>query len=403
MQSRLLTLYTNWKEFYMRTFAQLQKIVQVDAPKIINQGFSETQTTDSTKNTSDELSQSKLVNSNQETQSLKKIHRSRSRSQKSDDTDSSQENRSKNLYTSGTRSKHFSNQEIKKSKVQQPSLISEAIKALNYKPPVKPIQFIPSMLQKVKIDQQVTIASLDEYYTQIIREQKVKSRMFQAYQPQDPFYEQSYTFNWKENLQNIVVDMENLYRQQIDQFQMYNQIRLVVENDQFQEKEDIMLSLINQIDHKLIKHRTDYEIIDQNIEKFKKTLINSKNQRIQAQQAEALAREQERQTQLQLQKLNQMNQNTQPQFKLQYSLPNQYNHRYQFQMNQNPRKFQNKGPKSYPCKYFHGYRGCNMGENCVFIHEPAFQGQRIPYNEMERVIAEYSIQPSKHIKTAANK
>lgn len=52
----------------------------------------------------------------------------------------------------------------------------------------------------------------------------------------------------------------------------------------------------------------------------------------------------------------------------------------------NPRRFQNRGPKSYPCKYFHGIRGCSSGDSCEFIHEEKYKGIRIPYPEMERVI-----------------
>jgi Zinc finger C-x8-C-x5-C-x3-H type (and similar) len=53
----------------------------------------------------------------------------------------------------------------------------------------------------------------------------------------------------------------------------------------------------------------------------------------------------------------------------------------------NPRRFQNRGPKTYPCKYFHGIRGCSLGESCQFIHEEMYKGIRIPYQDMERVIA----------------
>jgi hypothetical protein len=50
-----------------------------------------------------------------------------------------------------------------------------------------------------------------------------------------------------------------------------------------------------------------------------------------------------------------------------------------------------KGPKTYPCKFFHGYKGCIWGETCSFIHEESYKGMRIPYIEMESVIANHQV------------
>jgi len=38
----------------------------------------------------------------------------------------------------------------------------------------------------------------------------------------------------------------------------------------------------------------------------------------------------------------------------------------------NPRPLSFRGPKTYPCKYFHGAKGCNFGDGCTFIHENTF-------------------------------
>ncbi|TNV80413.1 hypothetical protein FGO68_gene6683 [Halteria grandinella] len=65
---------------------------------------------------------------------------------------------------------------------------------------------------------------------------------------------------------------------------------------------------------------------------------------------------------------------------------NQQSHTYSHNPNFNPRRFKHNGPKSYPCKYYHGPRGCGGGDNCQFIHEEQYKGMRIPYSEMDRVI-----------------
>jgi len=41
------------------------------------------------------------------------------------------------------------------------------------------------------------------------------------------------------------------------------------------------------------------------------------------------------------------------------------------QLSKGPRYFC-QGPKTYPCKFYHGAKGCQWGDQCTFIHEAGY-------------------------------
>ena len=72
-------------------------------------------------------------------------------------------------------------------------------------------------------------------------------------------------------------------------------------------------------------------------------------------------------------------------------------------LNSGPRSgLQFRGPKTYPCKYFHGVKGCHYGDACTFIHEPKYKGLRIPQSEMYAIINDHHGTFSKLISSTTN-
>ena len=58
----------------------------------------------------------------------------------------------------------------------------------------------------------------------------------------------------------------------------------------------------------------------------------------------------------------------------------------QIGVNPVPTNIYNATPKSFPCKFFHGVKGCHWGASCTFIHDEEWRGRRIPATEMQNVI-----------------
>lgn len=91
------------------------------------------------------------------------------------------------------------------------------------------VQFRSSMLRRVKVEKSQIIPSLDEYYTQILRENKVKSRMFIQLQPSDPYTEAGEVICWKDSNEEHYVDLEILNRACTDQYQMFEKVKAVMD------------------------------------------------------------------------------------------------------------------------------------------------------------------------------
>jgi len=91
------------------------------------------------------------------------------------------------------------------------------------------VQFRSSMLRRVKMEKSQIIPSLDEYYTQILRENKVKSRMFIQLQPSDPYTEAGEVICWKDSNEEHYVDLEILNRACTDQYQMFEKVKGVMD------------------------------------------------------------------------------------------------------------------------------------------------------------------------------
>jgi|LauGreDrversion4_2_1035121.scaffolds.fasta_scaffold323086_2 hypothetical protein len=155
---------------------------------------------------------------------------------------------------------------------------------------------------------------------------------------------------------------------------MFEKVKTVMDMGsvgQYSGREDVLLNLLSQIDLRYLKLRPDYPLIKSNLDTYKLILTESKIRNsglkesidMQVSEIEKHYMEDERYAY--------------------YKHRGKYGH---YDSGPNPRRFQNRGPKSYPCKYFHGIRGCSSGDSCEFIHEEKYKGIRIPYPEMERVI-----------------
>ena len=110
------------------------------------------------------------------------------------------------------------------------------------------VQFRTSMLRRVKVEKSQIIPSLDEYYTQIVRENKVKSRMFIQLQPSDPYTEAGEVIIWKDSNEEHYVDLEILNRVCTDQYQMFEKVKGVMDLGsvgQYSGREDVLLNLLS--------------------------------------------------------------------------------------------------------------------------------------------------------------
>jgi hypothetical protein len=98
-----------------------------------------------------------------------------------------------------------------------------------------------------------------------------------ALQPSDPYQISNVYVNWKETTDRFVdADLADIYYHQLEQMEMYEQVKNVILKSQYCGKEDVLLNLMAEIDMRYVKSRQDYPAIKCNLDHYKQLLTDSK-------------------------------------------------------------------------------------------------------------------------------